>query len=81
MTRKELAKENAALKSENTALCEQLQVLLERVRELKGRQAKNSHNGSKPPSSDGLRRRRRRSDPAALEAVSAGHSLSLQPPC
>lgn len=49
--------EIAALKAENAALREQVQALLARVQELEGRLAKDSHNSSKPPSSDGLRRK------------------------
>ncbi len=48
--------EITALKAENTALREQVQRLLGEVQDLKGRLAaalKNSHNSSKPPSSDG----------------------------
>ncbi len=49
--------EIAILKAENAALCEQVQALLARVQELEGQLAKDSHNSSKPPSSDGLRRK------------------------
>lgn len=46
--------ENAQLKAENAALREQVQTLLARVRDLEARLGKDSHNSSKPPSSDGL---------------------------
>jgi transposase len=49
----------AHLEAENAALREQVQGLLERVQELEGRLAKDSHNSSKPPSSDGLARKTR----------------------
>ncbi len=49
--------EEIALRAENAALREQVQALLARVQELEGRLAKDSHNSSKPPSSDGLRRK------------------------
>jgi transposase len=49
--------EEEALRTENAALRDQVQALLARVEELEGRLAKDSHNSSKPPSSDGLRRK------------------------
>lgn len=51
--------ENALLKAENAALREQVAALMARVQELEGRQAKDSHNSGKPPSSDGLARKTR----------------------
>jgi hypothetical protein len=47
------------LKAENATLRAQVEVLLTRVQELEGRLAKDSHNSSKPPSSDGLGRKTR----------------------
>ena len=41
-----------ALRAENAALRSQVDQLLQRVRELEARLAKDSHNSSKPPSSD-----------------------------
>jgi transposase len=77
--------EIAALKAETSALREQVQALLTEVEELKERLAsalKDSHNSSKPPSSDGLRRK-----PKSLREKSgkqrggqpghAGHRVSL----
>ncbi|HKV85377.1 MAG TPA: IS66 family transposase [Ktedonobacterales bacterium] len=59
--------ENAILKAENTALRaqvrelpalrEQVTALLARVQELEAQLGKDSHNSSKPPSSDGLARK------------------------
>src|SRR5215469_12289693 len=77
--------EIAALKAETNALREQVQALLSEVHELKQRLAsalKDSHNSSKPPSSDGVRRK-----PKSLREKSgkqrggqpghAGHRVSL----
>src|SRR5260370_7703046 len=45
------------LEAENAALREQVQALAARVLELEARLAKDRHNSSKPPSSDGLKRK------------------------
>src|SRR5437660_1624409 len=47
----------AELEAENAALREQVRALLACVQELEARLAKDSHNSSKPPSSDGMRRK------------------------
>ncbi|HEX9412552.1 MAG TPA: IS66 family transposase [Ktedonobacterales bacterium] len=47
----------AELEAENAVLRAQVEALVERVQALEARQAKDSHNSSKPPSSDGMRRR------------------------
>jgi transposase len=49
--------EVAALRAENAALRQRVQELLSEVQALKGQLAKDSHNSSKPPSSDGLARK------------------------
>jgi transposase len=47
----------ADLEAENARQREQIAALLVRVQELEARLAKDSHNSSKPPSSDGLKRK------------------------
>src|SRR5690242_18253427 len=51
------------LEAENAALREQVRHLQARLAELEGRLAQDSHNSSKPPSSDGLARQRTRPKP------------------
>lgn len=57
MTPETPEEELANLRAENAALREQVRTLLTEVQALKGQLAKDSHNSSKPPSSDGLARR------------------------
>jgi hypothetical protein len=69
------------LKAENAALREQVCMLVAQVQELQARLAKDSHNSSKPPSSDGLARKtkslwRRSGLLPALEAVFLGRPCS-----
>src|SRR5215471_1413091 len=47
----------AELEAENQRQREQIAALLVRVQDLEARLAKDSHNSSKPPSSDGLKRK------------------------
>ena len=71
-----------ALKAENAALREQVQTLLARVQELEGRLAKDSHNSSKPPASDGLGRktkslREKSGKKRGAQPRHTGHHVSL----
>ena len=54
-----LREENAQLRAENHSLKEQMEELSTRVHQLEGRVVKDSHNSSKPPSSDGYTRKTR----------------------
>src|SRR6266571_9399942 len=54
-----LREENAQLRAENHGLKEQMEELSMRVQKLEGRVAKDSHNSSKPPSTDGYGRKTR----------------------
>src|SRR5260370_42173404 len=55
-----LRAENAALREERTILVQQMEHLRVGLEEVEGRLAKDSHNSSKPPSSDGPARKRGR---------------------
>src|SRR5947209_3747477 len=50
--------ELAAERAENASLRQQMEQIWARLREVEGQLAKDSHNSSKPPSSDGSRRKR-----------------------
>src|SRR5919109_2925596 len=57
----ELAQERAKtarVEAENSSLRQQMEHILARLHEVEGRLAKDSHNSSKPPSSDSPRRQR-----------------------
>ncbi len=56
---RQLEAENAALREQLAEALEYLGQALGRIHELEGQLAKDSHNSSKPPSSDGPRRKRR----------------------
>ena len=54
-----LRQENGQLRAENQQLREQVEQLGRRLHELEGRVAKDSHNSSKPPSTDGYAKKTR----------------------
>lgn len=54
-----LQKENRQLRAENQQLREQVEQLGTRLHELEGRVSKDSHNSSKPPSTDGYAKKTR----------------------
>jgi len=55
---RQLEAENAALQAQLAEAPEHLGQALGRIHELRWQMAKDSHNSSKPPSSDGPRRKR-----------------------
>ncbi len=77
-----LRAENAALRADNGHLREQMEQVVVRLAELEGRLRKDSHNSSKPPSSDGLGRkphsqRQPSSKKSGGQHGHAGHSLQM----
>ena len=56
---RQLEVENTSLREQLAGALEQLDQALERIHELEGQLAKDSHTSLKPPSSDGPRRKRR----------------------
>jgi transposase len=77
---RQLQAENAALREQLAEALEYLGQALERIHELEGQLAKDSHNSSKAPSSDGPRRKRRgqrhpSEKPTGGQPGHAGHSL------
>jgi transposase len=76
----QLEAENAALREQLAEALEQLSQALGRIQELEGQLAKDSHNSSKPPSSDGPGRKRRRHRPRSEKPTGGqlghtGHTL------
>jgi Tfp pilus assembly protein PilE len=77
----------AAVEAENRRLRQQLEaalaqnaLLLERVQALEARLAKDSHNSSKPPSSDGLTHQTKslRQPSGVTDTLKSSHSISLK---
>ena len=76
----QLEQENAELRAQLAEAYQQISQLAERLQRVEGQLAKDSHNSSKPPSSDGPRRkprsqRQRSENPTGGQPGHAGHTL------
>jgi transposase len=76
----QLEQENAELRAQLAEAYQQISQLAQRVQRLEGQLAKDSHNSSKPPSSDGPRRkphrqRQRSEKPTGGQPGHPGHTL------
>jgi transposase/uncharacterized coiled-coil protein SlyX len=76
----QLEQENAELQAQLAEARQQISQLADQLHQVQGQLAKDSHNSSKPPSSDGLRRqrrnqRRRGEKPSGGQPGHAGHAL------
>ena len=76
----QLEAENAAQDASIAHLREQVAALEAHVQHLLGRLAKDSHNSSKPPSSDGLARRPRSQRRARVNGSQEGNLVTLGTP-
>jgi transposase len=76
----QLEQENAEVRAQVAEAYQQIKQLAERLQRVEGELAKDSHNSSKPPSSDGPRRkprsqRHRSEKPTGGQPGHAGHTL------
>ena len=83
----QLKEEVAALKAENVALRGECLSLCKKIQELEEKTAKDSHNSSKPPSSDGYQKpapknlRKKSGRPSGGQPGHPGHTLRYLPAC
>jgi hypothetical protein len=64
----QLEQENAELRAQLAQACQQITQLTDQLQQVQGQLAKDSHNSSKPPSSDGPRRKHRSTSGAGFGA-------------